>query len=137
LIVVTLILIIQRRQQIRKRFEEQKENIMDILRAASKEGRDVRISVMHGLIHIEYKDSNNSIGLLDRPASARLKALPVSSVNDEPTDVVIMDSPSPSEAPPQSVAAELEKLVSLLEQGFVSKAEFDQLKRRLLGIKKS
>ncbi|UCG11066.1 MAG: SHOCT domain-containing protein [Deltaproteobacteria bacterium] len=125
-------LLVRSRKRIRKRFEKQKEDIIEIIQVAAREGHNVNISVMHGLIRLDLQGRNDDLRLLEGPVSGQRKALPLSPGGDNPDGVLVDDPLNPSNFRPPSVSAELERLSRLMEKGLVTEAEFQQLKARLL-----
>lgn len=131
----TLFLVIQRRKQLRKRFEEEKKDVMEVIRTAAREGHNVNISFLHGLVRLDYQSSNNDRRLLEGPILDQLKALPMDTHSDEPAEVVVVEAENPSRVPPVSIAMELERLSGLFDRGVLTEAEFQELKERLLKTK--
>jgi hypothetical protein len=126
LVLLTVIFIIQRRKRIAGRYDREKEDLMEVIRAAAREGHNVNVSFMHGLIRLDYEGrSGNDRPLIQAPGRTDVKALPMASANR--TDIE-----DASDAKALSVADELEKLHGLLERGVVSEAEFEELKEQLL-----
>ena len=130
LLALASFLLIQRRKQIRKRFEEEKKDVMEVIRTATHEGHNVNISFLHGLIRLDYQGSNNEGRLLEGPTRDKLKALPMDIHTDE--SFVVVNPQNPSEIRPFSIAMELEKLTELHDRGALTEAEFQELKERLL-----
>ena len=133
LLALAAFLLIQRRKQIRKRFEEEKKDVMEVIRTATHEGHNVNISFLHGLIRLDYQGSNNEGRLLEGPTRDKLKALPMDIHTDE--SFVVVNPQNPSEIRPFSIAMELEKLTELHDRGALTEAEFQELKERLLKAK--
>jgi len=130
-----LFLVIQRRKQLRKRFEEEKQDVMEVIRTAAREGHDVNISFLHGLVRLDYQSSNNDRRLLEGPILDQLKALPMDAHADESAEVVVVEAGNPSRVRPVSIAMELERLSGLFDRGVLTEAEFQELKKRLLKTK--
>lgn len=129
---LAVFLLVRSRKRIRKRFEKQKEDIIEIIQVAAQEGHNVKISVMHGLIRLDLQGRNDDLRLLEGPVSGQRKALPLSPGGDNPDGMFVDDPSNPSNVRPPSVSAELERLSRLMEKGLVTEAEFQQLKARLL-----
>jgi hypothetical protein len=130
LLAVAAFLLIQRRKQLRKRFEEEKEDVMEVIRTAAHEGHNVNISFLHGLIRLDYQGSKSDGRLLEGPTRNKLKALPLGVHSDE--SFVLVNPQNPSEIRPFSIAIELEKLTELHDRGVLTETEFQELKERLL-----
>ena len=130
-----LFLVIQRRNQLRKRFEEEKKDVMEVIRTAAREGHNVNISFLHGLVRLDYQGSNNDRRLLEGPILDQLKALPMDTHADESAEVVVVETGNPSRVRPVSIAMELERLSGLFDRGVLTEAEFQELKERLLKTK--
>ena len=128
-------LVVQRRRQIRKRFEKEKKDVMEIISTAAREGHNVNVSFLHGLIRLDYRSSNNERRFLTGPTLDQLKSLPLEINADEAAEVVVIDSQTASRVRPLSIARELEKLSGLLDRGVLTEAEFQDLKKRLLNDK--
>ena len=131
LIGAMVFLLFRRKKQIRKRFEEEKEDVMEIIRMAAREGHNVNISLLHGLVKLDYQSGNNDRSLIEGPARNQVKALPLYVQADETGEVVTVEQRDPSEAEAISIANELERLSSLLDRGVLTEAEFRELKERL------
>ncbi len=132
LITATVFLLIQRKRQIRKRYEKEKQDVMEIIRTAAREGHNVNISFLRGLIRLDYQSSNNDVRLLQASTRDQLKALPMDIDLQEAAEVMVADPQDPAKVLFLSTAAELGKLTSLLDRGVLTEAEFQVLKERLL-----
>lgn len=135
LITVGLFLLIRHRKKIGKQFEEEKKDVKEIIHAAAREGHNVNISFMHGLIRLDYQGSTNHSSLLGGSKLGQLKALPMNTSSDEPAEIITVGSENLSEFLTLSIASELERLSSLLDQGLLTEGEFQELKGRLLKAK--
>lgn len=131
----TLFLVFQRRKQLRKRFEEEKKDVMEVIRTAAREGHNVNISFLHGLVRLDYQSSNNYQRLLEGPMVDQLKALPMDTQAEESAEVVILGAENPPRVRPVSIAMELERLSGLFDRGVLTEAEFQKLKERILKTK--
>ena len=136
-IAVTSLFLIRRRKLILKQFETEKREVMEIIRTAAREGHNVNISFMRGLISLDYWGSNNDTRLLKGSKLSRLKALPLSTSASEPHEEVVVDSEDLSASHTLGIASELEELSGLLEKGLLTEAEYQELKSRLLHRKLS
>ena len=126
LVLLAVLFIIRRRRRIAGRFDREKEDLMEVIRAAAREGHNVNVSFMHGLIRLDYEGrAAHERPLIQAPARTAIKALPMESADG-------MDDAGNFDAKPISVADELEKLHDLLERGIVSEAEFQELKELLM-----
>jgi hypothetical protein len=132
LLAVTVFLVIQRRKQIQKRFENEKKDVMEVIRTAAREGHNVNISFLHGLFRLDYQSNNNDTRLIEGPEVNRSKALPMSIHTDDSNQVVMIAPQDKSEIEPVSIAMELERLSGLLDRGVLTEVEFRELKDRLL-----
>jgi hypothetical protein len=135
LLAATVFLVIQRRKQLRKRFEEEKKDVMEVIRTAAREGHNVNISFLHGLVRLDYQSSNNDRPLLEGPILDQLRALPMDIHTDESAEVLVVEPENPSRVRPVSIAMELERLSGLFDRGVLTKTEFQELKMRLLKTK--
>jgi len=135
LLAAAVFVVIQRRKQIRNRLEEDKKDVMEVIRTAAREGHNVNISFLHGLVRLDYRSSNYDHRLLQGTTLGQLKALPMDIQTDEPAKVVVIEQENPSKARPVSIAEELEKLTGLFDRGVLTEAEFQELKERLLKAK--
>ena len=129
--------LIRRRKQIRKQFEAEKKDVMEIIRSAALKGHNVNISFMRGLISLDYRSSNNEGRLLEGSNPSQPKGLPLSTSGSEPEETVVDDSEDFSDNLTPSIASELEKLSDLLEKGLLTEAEYQELKSRLIDHKLS
>lgn len=132
LLIAAMTQVVLRKKEIRKRFEEEKKDVMEVIRTAAKEGHNVNISFMRGLIRLDYQGTDNSRRLLGGLMPGGLKELPATTSGDQPGQIVVMETESRSEVGHVSIAAELEKLSNLLKQGVVTEDEFRILKQQLL-----
>ena len=135
LLAATVFVVIQRRKQLRQRFEEEKKDVTEVIRAAAREGHNVNISFLHGLVRLDYQSSNNDRRLLKGPLLDQLKALPMDIHTDESAEVVVFEPENPSRVRPVSIAMELERLCGLFDRGVLTETEFQELKMRLLKAK--
>jgi uncharacterized membrane protein YuzA (DUF378 family) len=131
---VTLFFLIRHRKQIRKQFEQEKKDLMQIIRTAAREGHDVNISFLRGLISLDYLGSKNDGRLLGGSKRGQIKALPLTSSHTEPNEVVTEDRP---QMRTPSVGSELEKLSGLFEKGLLTEAEYQELKEHVIESKSS
>jgi hypothetical protein len=134
-ITVILLLLIWRRKQIHQQYEEQKKEVMEIIRTAAREGHDVNISFLRGLISLDYQGSNHHGRLLESSKRGNLKALPPNISDNKHHEIVSDYSEDLSEVPTLHIASELEKLSGLLSQGLLTEAEYQELKTRLIDDK--
>ena len=132
LLVAVVTLVVRRKKEIQKRFEAEKKDVMEVIRTAAKEGHDVNISFMHGLIRLDYQGTDNSPRLLEGSLYGRLKELPATTSGNPPNQLVVVETENHSEIIQVSIATELEKLSGLLNQGVVNEDEFRALKQQLL-----
>jgi hypothetical protein len=132
LIAVTVIIVIQRRRQILKGFAEQKGDIVDIIQAAAREGHNVNVSFMHGLVRLDYQGKGNKGQILDGRTTGSTKALPMNTSATGEAELVAVDPVHPSDRQSQDVSLELERLSHLLDRGLVTETEFQRIKERLL-----
>ena len=132
LLTATVVLLIHRRRQIRKRFEAEKKDVMEVIRTAAREGHNVNVSFLHGLIRLDYQGSNNNVRLLGGPTLDPLKALPMEIHSDDPAEMVVVEAQNLVHTRPFSIALELEKLSTLVDRGILTKEELQELKERLL-----
>ena len=132
LLVAVVTLVARRKKEIQRRFETEKKDVMEVIRSAAKEGHNVNISFMHGLIRLDYQGTNNSPRLLEGSLYGRLKELPATTSGNQPSQLVMVETENHSEVIQVSIATELEKLSSLLNQGVVNEDEFRALKQQLL-----
>ena len=132
LLIAAVTQVVRRKKEIRKRFEEEKKDVMEVIRTAAAEGHNVNISFMHGLIRLDYQGTNNNRRLPGGLMPGGIKELPATTSGDQPEQTVVVETESFSEVGHVSIATELEKLSSLLKQGVVTEDEFRVLKRQLL-----
>ncbi len=132
LLALTVLLVIQRRKQIQQRFENEKKDVMEVIHTAAREGHNVNISFLHGLVRLDYQSSNNDGRLIQGPEFRQSKALPMSINTDDSNEVVMIAPQDKSEVETVSIAMELERLSGLLDRGVLTEMEFRELKDRLL-----
>ncbi len=135
--VVTLLFLIRRRKQILEQFEAEKKDVMEIIRSAAREGHNVNISFMRGLISLDYRGSNNEGRLLEGSKLGQPKALPLNTSSNEPEEIMVNNSEDLYETRTPGIASELEKLSGLLEKGLLTETEYQELKERLIDHKLS
>ena len=105
--------------------------MMELIRTAAEEGHNENISFMHGLIRLDYHGTEDSRRLLGGLMPGGLKGLPATTSGDQPDQIVVVETENRSEVRHVSIAAELDKLSSLLKQGVVTEDEFRVLKQQL------
>ncbi|MBI4777112.1 MAG: SHOCT domain-containing protein [Deltaproteobacteria bacterium] len=126
LLLLAIVFVIRRRRQIAGRYDREKGDLMEIIRAAAREGHNVNVSFMHGLIRLDYEGRvEHEHPLIQARARSPIQALPMKSGGNT-------SAAGQLDAKPLRVADELEKLHDLLKRGIVSEAEFQELKEQLL-----
>jgi hypothetical protein len=128
----TVFLIIRRKKQIRERFEEEKKDVMAVITTAARQGHNVNISFMHGLIRLDYQGNNKEGRLVESHSFGDVKQLPMSVGTDEATDMVILDGENPPGDQHPGISMELERLSGLFQRGVLTETEFQELKGRLI-----
>ncbi len=126
------ILAIRRRRRLAQGYERGKQDVMEVVRAAAREGHNVNISFMHGLVRIDYQGDTREGRLIEAPGSGAFKALPVPSSDPSDRPIDIDSVPHPEESGGGTLSDELERLSRLRDRGVVTEDEFLELKDRLI-----
>jgi hypothetical protein len=110
---------------IKAKMAAQTGDFQDLMREASKSGKDVEISLMNGVLTLRYTGSHRLAQAL--PAGrTQPRAL-------EAPAVLEPDAPAPHTwLPPERLREELEEFIRLRDEGVISPEEFDRIKASLL-----
>ncbi|MBW1982499.1 MAG: SHOCT domain-containing protein [Deltaproteobacteria bacterium] len=133
---VAMGLVYWRRKKLRSRFKKDTHDVMNIIRAAAREGHQVNISFLHGLVRLDYQGGNRNSQLLAVSSAQELKALPGRSTSGSSPEGTVVADTAVQQNSPSHILGELEKLADLLDRGVVTEAEFQELKCHLLGSKR-
>jgi hypothetical protein len=109
---------------IKAKMASQTGDFQDLMREATKSGKDVEISLMNGVFTLRYSGA-------DRLTQATLpggRPQPLALAAPE----VIETEPSPAWLPPERLREELEEFIRLRDEGVISPEEFDRIKASLL-----
>jgi hypothetical protein len=110
---------------IKAKMAAQTGDFQDLMREASKSGKDVEISLMNGVLTLRYTGSQRLAQAL--PAGG---AQPLAL---EAPGVLEAEAPAPQTwLPPERLREELEEFIRLREEGVISPEEFDRIKASLL-----
>jgi hypothetical protein len=102
----------------------QTSNLHDIMREAAKDGKDVEVSLLNGVLTLRYRGQQ---GLESLPAAISAPPLALAAPDHLVTPVAETQT-----LPPERLREELEEFVRLRETGVISPEEFDRIKASLL-----
>jgi hypothetical protein len=110
---------------IKAKMAAQTGNFQDLMREATKSGKDVEISLMNGVLTLRYTGAHRLAQAL--PAG---RAQPLAL---EAPAVLEAENPDPHTwLPPERFRQELEEFIRLRDEGVISPEEFDRIKASLL-----
>jgi hypothetical protein len=96
-------------------------NLHDIMREAAKDGRDVEVSLLNGVLTLRYRGQPGQETL---PAAISAPPLALAAPAPHEAEVQILH--------PERLREELEEFVRLRDTGVISPEEFDRIKASLL-----
>jgi hypothetical protein len=116
----------RRWSDIKARMAAQTGDFQDLMREATRSGKDVEISLMNGVLTLRYAGSHHLTpalpgGRLQPLALQAPKALELEAAAEVPASL-----------PPERLREELEEFIRLRDEGVISPEEFDRIKSSLL-----
>jgi len=109
---------------IKAKMASQTGDFQDLMREATKSGKDVEISLMNGVFTLRYSGSDR----LTQAALTGGRPQPLALAAPE----VLEAEASPAWLPPERLREELEEFIRLRDDGVISPDEFDRIKASLL-----
>ncbi len=110
---------------IKAKMAAQTGDFQDLMREASKSGKDVEISLMNGVLTLRYTGSHRLA-----------QALPAGGAQPLALEApAVLDPEAPAShtwLPPERLREELEEFIRLRDEGVISPEEFDRIKASLL-----
>jgi membrane protein implicated in regulation of membrane protease activity len=113
--------------QFKAKVAAQNDEFQDLVREATKAGKDVEISLMNGVLTLRYRGQDRLSHALPAGRSAPLALEAPGAVAAE-----TLPSLTPSVLSAERLREELEGFSRLREQGVISTEEFDRIKASLL-----
>jgi hypothetical protein len=110
---------------IKAKMAAQAGDFQDLMREASKNGKDVEISLMNGVLTLRYTGAQRLAQAL--PAG---RAQPLAL--EAPVVMEAEVAPPHAWLPPERLREELEEFIRLRDEGVISPEEFDRIKASLL-----
>ncbi|MGA9754449.1 MAG: SHOCT domain-containing protein [Desulfobaccales bacterium] len=111
---------------IKAKMAAQTGDFQDLMREATKNGKDVEISLMNGIFTLRYTGAN-------RLTQATLPAGRPQPLALEAPAFLEAEAPNPQTwLPPERLREELEEFIRLRDEGVISPEEFDRIKASLL-----
>jgi hypothetical protein len=117
-------LLIRKGRSALARFDQEEREVMKIIHMAAAEGQSVDISLLYGLVKIDYRGNGGEQRLL-ADETQRLKALPAGQTDAHGS---VYDRDSIHQA---ATHQELDHLLLLMDQGRLSENELRRIKERL------
>ncbi len=109
------------------RFKEkiaaQKDEFQDLLREASRNDKDVEISLLNGVVTLRYRGAGGPQALPPVPAERLALEAPLTLAPENAEAQVL---------PPERLREELKEFLRLRDSGVISAEEFDRIKAGLL-----
>lgn len=116
--------LIRKWNSIKAKMANQATNLHDIMQEAAKDGKDVEVSLLNGVVTLRYRGQQ---GLESLPAAIPAPPLALAA----PAHLVTpMEESHPLQ--PERLREELEEFVRLRDTGVISPEEFDRIKASLL-----
>jgi hypothetical protein len=109
---------------IKAKMASQTGDFQDLMREATKSGKDVEISLMNGVFTLRYSGSDR----LTQAALTGGRPQPLALAAPE----VLEAEASPAWLPPERLREELEEFIRLRDEGVISPEEFDRIKASLM-----
>ena len=116
--------LVRRWNTIKAKMANQATNLHDIMKEAAKEGKDVEVSLLNGVVTLRYKGQQGQEAL-----PAALGPAPLALAAPEHL-VTPLEEANPLK--PERLREELEEFVRLRDTGVISSEEFDRIKASLL-----
>ncbi len=111
---------------IKAKMAAQTGDFQDLMREATKNGKDVEISLMNGIFTLRYTGAN-------RLTQATLPGGRPQPLALEAPAILEAEAPNPQAwLPPERLREELEEFIRLRDEGVISPEEFDRIKASLL-----
>ncbi len=111
---------------IKAKMAAQTGDFQDLMREATKNGKDVEISLMNGIFTLRYTGAN-------RLTQATLPGGRPQPLALEDPAILEAEAPNPQAwLPPERLREELEEFIRLRDEGVISPEEFDRIKASLL-----
>jgi membrane protein implicated in regulation of membrane protease activity len=104
----------------------QNDEFQDLVREATRAGKDVEISLMNGVLTLRYQGQDR----LAHALPARPQPLALEGPYTEAAEAELVAAAAP--LPPERLREELEEFIKLREEGVISPEEFDRIKASLL-----
>ena len=117
--------LVRKWSSIKAKMASQATNLHDIMKEAAKEGKDVEVSLLNGVVTLRYRGQQGGPEALPAALAAAPLALAA------PNHLVTPAEEAPVLAP-ERVREELEEFVRLRDTGVISAEEFDRIKASLL-----
>lgn len=102
----------------------QTSNLHDIMREAAKDGQDVEVTLLNGVVTLRYRGQQ---GVESLPAAIAAPPLALAA-----PDHLVTPLEEPQPLAPERLREELEEFVRLRDTGVISPEEFDRIKASLL-----
>jgi hypothetical protein len=115
----------RRWNDIKAKMAAQTGDFQDLMREATKSGKDVEISLMNGVLTLRYTGANRLTQAL--PAG---RGQPLAL--EAPETFAAEAADPPVWLPPERLREELEEFIRLRDEGVISPEEFDRIKASLL-----
>ncbi|MFZ5451836.1 MAG: SHOCT domain-containing protein [Thermodesulfobacteriota bacterium] len=116
--------LVRKWNSIKAKMANQASNLHDIMREAAKDGKDVEVSLLNGVVTLRYRGQQ---GLETLPPA--LAAPPLALAAPEHLVTPVEEAPP---LQPERLREELEEFVRLRDSGVISPEEFDRIKASLL-----
>ena len=116
--------LVRRWNTIKAKMANQATNLHDIMKEAAKDGKDVEVSLLNGVVTLRYKGQQGQEAL---PAALGLAPLALAAPEHLVTP---LEEANPLK--PERLREELEEFVRLRDTGVISSEEFDRIKASLL-----
>jgi hypothetical protein len=115
----------RRWNDIKARMAAQTGDFQDLMRAATKSGKDVEISLMNGVLTLRYTGAQHLAPVLPGGRSQPLAL-------QAPAALKLEAAEPHAWLPPERLREELEEFIRLRDEGVISPEEFDRIKTSLL-----
>jgi len=113
--------------QFKTKMAAQSDEFQDLMREATRDGKDVEISLMNGVLTLRYRGQ-------DRLGQALPAGHPQPLALESPyaLEAEAVEAAAPAFLPPERLREELEEFIKLRDGGVISPEEFDRIKASLL-----
>lgn len=115
----------RRWNDIKAKMAAQTGGFHDLMREATKSGKDVEISLMNGVVTLRYTGANRLANALPGGRPQPLALAAPEALEAEAADAYAW-------LPPERLREELEEFIRLRDEGVISPEEFDRIKASLL-----